>query len=141
MSDIPFLLYPLLIGEAFKLEEGINLQVYNTPDVFLTLTQWKLLWFTNFSYLAVGQNIPWSISSLLIGRGRNPNLSRWRHKLMNKSFLMIVTNILKFWRKYKRHLWGLCLAWITIFRNYFAKTFKKIDLYVNSSMQMSLDRL
>ena len=39
---------------------SLNLQVY------YTVTQWKLLWFTNFYYLTVSQNIPLSVSSLLI---------------------------------------------------------------------------
>ena len=38
-----------------------------TPNVFSTLTQWKFLWFTNFYYLAVSQNIHSPVSSLLIG--------------------------------------------------------------------------
>ena len=41
--------------------------------------------------------------------------------------------------KNKSYRWGICLAsCITILRHYFAKTYQKIDLFMNSSMQMSL---
>ena len=43
-------------GPVYFLHKPTVLQY--TPSVFSTLTQWKLLWFTNFYYLVVSQNIP-----------------------------------------------------------------------------------
>ena len=70
-------------------------------------------------------------------------LSRWHHKLMNISFCKDYSKYTPLLKKNKRrHLWGICLASCkTIFRNYFAKTFPKIDLYLNSSMPMALEKL
>ena len=64
------------------------------------------------------------------------------HKLINISFYEDYRKYTQFKKNKRGNLWGICLASIImIFRNYFAKTFPKIDLYVNSSMQRSLDRL
>ena len=46
-------------------EKAADLQY--TPSVFSTLIELKYPWFTNFYCLAVSQDIPLSVCSLLIG--------------------------------------------------------------------------
>ena len=126
--------------------QGLNRFTIHS-SFFSTLTKWKLLCFTNFYYFAVSQNLP---VSLLTGGVLEEG---WAQICQDDIWNSWIFHFMKITAKYKtfENIRNAPLGNILQFqlqqfqrfkkKNYFAKPFPKIDLYVNLSMAMSLERL
>ena len=123
---------------SFRKRQGLNLQVYNTPPVsFQHWSKWSFCGLPNFVILLWAKH---SIVSLLTSDWRSFRTEPKPVKITPQTHEVVYTNItanIHIFKNKRMYLLGIASC-MTIFRNYFAKTL--LCLYLNPSMQMSLDR-